>query len=170
MADPFLGQINLVAFTFAPKGWAECNGQTLSIAQNTALFALCGTTYGGNGVSTFALPNLQGRAPVHVGPTVQQGQTGGEENHTLIPTEMPAHNHVLNASTAAATSTSPAGNVLAAKAATKGVSAYAAGPASQPLSAGAIGSAGGNQPHSNLQPSLTVKFVIALQGIFPSRN
>ena len=176
MSDPFLGQISLVAFTFAPQGFATCDGQLLAISQNTALFALLGTTYGGNGVNTFALPDLRGRAPVHRGfnanggSTIALGQSGGELSHTLTTPEMPAHSHPLMGSTAAATSTSAVGNVLAAKAATRGTSIYAAGPANEPLASTAVGSVGGDQPHTNVQPMLTLLFVIAMAGIFPSRN
>ena len=169
MSDPFFGQISLVGFTFAPKGFATCDGQLLPISQNQALFSLLGTQYGGNGQTTFALPDLRGRTPVHRG-TIQQGEVGGEETHTLVGNQMPSHSHPLMGTTNAATSTSPAGNVLAAKAVTKGTSVYAPAPATQPLAPSAVGAAGGNQPHSNLQPILTLLFVIALQGIFPSRN
>jgi microcystin-dependent protein len=169
VSDPFLGQISLVGFTFAPRGFAQCNGQLFPINQNQALFALLGTTYGGNGVNNFALPNLQGRAPVHAG-NIVQGQSGGEEGHTLLSSEVPSHTHNLMGSTNAATSTTPAGNVLAAKAAVKGTSVYSPGPANQSLAPTAVANAGGGQAHSNLQPMLTILFIIALQGIFPSRN
>ncbi len=169
MSDPFLGQISLVGFTFAPKGFAECNGQLFPINQNQALFALLGTTYGGDGRVTFALPNLQGRAPVHSA-NIVLGQSGGEDVHTLNASEVPSHTHSLMGSTNPATSTTPAGNVLAAKAAVKGTSIYSAGPATQPLAPTAVANAGGGQAHLNLQPMLTILFVIALQGIFPSRN
>lgn len=169
MADPFIGQITIVGFNFAPTGWAACDGQVLPISQNTALFSLLGTMYGGNGVNTFALPNFQGRAPVHRGTTVQIGETAGEEAHTLTSGEMPTHNHPFLGTADAATSTTPAGNVLAAKAAIKGTSVYAPAPATQPL-APSVGSAGNGQPHQNLQPMLSLFFVIAIAGIFPSRN
>src|ERR1700722_3559697 len=144
----------MVGFTFAPRGFAACDGQLLSISQNTALFALLGTIYGGNGVTTFALPNLMGRAPVHPGSTVQQGFADGEESHTLIASEVPSHTHPLFGSANPATSTTPAGNVLANKAATRGTSVYAPAPASQPLSPSAVGPAGASQAHANLQPML----------------
>jgi microcystin-dependent protein len=169
VSDPFLGQISLIGFTFAPRGFAECDGQLLPINQNQALFALLGTMYGGDGRVNFALPNLQGRAPVHRG-SIVQGQFGGEEAHTLNANEVPGHTHRLMGSTNPATSTTPAGNVLAAKAAVRGTSVYSAGPATQPLAPTAVANAGGGQAHSNLQPMLTIFFVIALQGIFPSRN
>jgi microcystin-dependent protein len=170
VSDPFVGQISLVAFTFPPRGFATCDGQILSIQQNTALFSLLGTMYGGNGATNFGLPNLQGRAPVHRSSTLLQGESGGEAAHTLTALEMPAHSHSLMGSTAAATSTTPAGNVLAAKAATRGTSLYAPAPATEALAPSAVGLAGGGQPHTNVQPMLTLMFVIALQGIFPSRN
>jgi microcystin-dependent protein len=169
VSDPFVGQISLIGFTFAPKGFAECNGQLLPINQNQALFALLGTMYGGNGQTTFALPNLQGRTPVHRG-NITQGQSAGEDIHTLNANEVPSHTHNLMGSTNPATSTTPAGNVLAAKAAVKGTSIYSAGPATQPLAPTAVANSGGGQAHSNLQPMLAILFVIALQGIFPSRN
>jgi microcystin-dependent protein len=171
VSAPFIGQINLVGFNFAPKGFAECNGQLLPISQNQALFALLGTMYGGDGRQTFALPNLQGRTPVHATTgQIQQGQTGGEESHTLVMGEVPAHSHSLVGSANPATSTLPAGNVLAAKAAIRGTSVYTPAPATQPLDPTAVANAGGGQAHSNLQPMLTILFIIALQGIFPSRN
>lgn len=170
MSDPYLGQISLVAFTFAPKGFAECSGQLLPINQNQALFALLGTMYGGDGRTTFGLPNLQGRAPVHATGQIQQGETGGQESHTLGIAEVPAHSHSLVGSANPATSTTPAGNVLAAKAALRGASVYSPGPATQPLDPTAVANAGGGQAHSNLQPMLTILFIIAIQGIFPSRN
>jgi microcystin-dependent protein len=170
VSDPFLGQISLVGFTFAPRGFAECNGQLLPINQNQALFALLGTMYGGDGRVNFALPNLQGRAPVHATGQIQQGQTGGEESHALVIGEVPAHSHNLVGSANPATSTTPAGNVLAAKAAIRGTSVYSPGPATQPLDPTAVANAGGGQAHLNLQPMLTILFIIAIQGIFPSRN
>jgi microcystin-dependent protein len=167
MATPFLGQIQMFSFQFAPQGWAVCNGQILSIAQNTALFSLLGTTYGGNGVNTFALPNLQGRTPLHFGqgPGLSNrslGQTGGVETVTLISTQMPAHNHVANASTAAPTVGTPAGNVWAQ-------GNYSA-TGNAPMNPADIGVTGQAQPHENRSPYLAVNFCIALQGIFPSRN
>jgi microcystin-dependent protein len=171
VSDPFLGQISLVAFTFAPRGFAECNGQLLPINQNQALFSLLGTMYGGDGRVNFALPNLQGRTPVHATTgQIEQGQTGGEESHTLGIAEVPAHSHGLVGSANPATSTTPAGNVLAAKAAVRGAGVYSPGPAAQPLDPTAVANAGGGQAHSNLQPMLTILFIIAIQGIFPSRN
>jgi microcystin-dependent protein len=168
MASPFLGQIQIFGFNFAPRGWAFCNGQLLSISQNTALFSLLGTTYGGNGQTTFALPNLQGRVPMHVGQgpgltNRTQGEVAGTETHTLNANEMPVHTHTARASSGDASDTTPVGNVLA------GGGAYAAAP-NQAMNALAITTAGGSQPHNNLQPYLVLNFCIALQGIFPSRN
>jgi microcystin-dependent protein len=173
MSQPFLGEIRMVGFTFAPPNWAFCNGQILPIATNTALFSLLGTTYGGNGTTTFALPNLQSRVPIHAGQgpglsAYVQGQTGGAETVVLNTTQIPAHNHTLAASSAAATALTPAGNYL-------GVVSRAATPpyattGGATMNAAAIGNTGGGQAHSNLQPYLCVNFVIAVAGIFPSRN
>ena len=171
MSEPFLGQIIIVGFGFAPRGWAFCNGQILSIAQNTALFALLGTTYGGDGQTTFALPNLQGRMPMHLGqgPGLSprtQGEVGGEENVTLNQNQMPVHSHTLNASGNIATTDSPANALLA-----RSVRATIYGsPASATLSPQSIAAAGGNQPHDNMPPYLVLNYCIALEGIFPSRN
>ena len=173
MAEPFLGEIKMVAYNFAPRTWAFCNGQTLSIAQNQALFSLLGTTYGGNGQTTFALPNLGARAPVHFGqgPGLQNydlGQLGGTDAHTLTSAET-AHTHVLKASVNQASTAAPAGNVLAAKRrGGKDIFHPAAATALDPTSVSAV--AGGNQPHDNHQPFLALNFVIALQGVFPSFN
>ncbi len=169
MSTPYLAEIKLTSFAFAPKGWAFCNGQLLPINQNQALFALLGTQYGGNGVTTFALPNLQGRAPMHFSGVHAIGQTGGEEQHMLTAGEMPAHVHALRASGKAAASSSPAGGVLAAPA-RGGTPAYAAVGNLVALNPAAITATGGGQPHENRPPFLALNFVIALQGIFPSRN
>jgi len=165
MAEPYLGQITMVAFNFAPKGYALCNGQLLPINQNQALFSLLGTTYGGNGTTTFALPNLQGATPLHQGSGFVLGQVGGEATHTLTQSEMASHTHQLKGDPAAATAPSPSGNVWAASTA----SPYGSTP-STAMNLAAIGDAGGSQPHDNFQPYLVINFVIALQGIFPSRN
>lgn len=169
MAEPFLGQISIVAFNFPPRGWALCNGQLLAINQNTALFSLIGTFYGGNGQTNFALPNLQGRAPVHVGSEIQQGQRAGEQGHTLLISEIPQHSHAAIASGDQATGSTPAGNLLSSKT-RRGKNVYGPAPANQALDPRTIGAAGGSQPHNNMQPYLVLNFVIALQGIFPSRN
>jgi len=166
MSQAFLGEIRLTGFAFAPKGWALCNGQLLPINQNQALFALLGTMYGGNGQTTFALPNLRGQVPVGVGGGFVQGQVGGEVNHTLSSAEMPGHQHNLSASGDAATTALPGGNVLAAPPSPL----YAAASTPSALSAQALGSAGSSQPHNNMPPYTVLNFVIALQGSFPSRD
>ena len=170
MSEPFLGEIRQTAFAFAPQGWALCNGQLLPIAQNQALFAILGTTYGGDGRVNFALPDLRGRSPAHVGSALPLGTRVGEENHTLTVTEMPPHAHSLQGSTDIANNTSPAGNAPAAKG-RGGKDIYAPGNSPlQPMSPQAVLPSGGNQPHNNLQPYLAINFIIAMQGIFPSRN
>ncbi|MGB6687508.1 MAG: tail fiber protein [Terracidiphilus sp.] len=165
MSTPYLGEIRIVSFNFAPKGWALCNGQTLAINQNAALFSLLGTTYGGNGTTTFALPNLQARMPVHVGSGFVQGQAAGEVNVTLITSQLPAHTHTAQGVTSNASSASATGNAWAVTA----QNAYAASP-NTTMAPAAAASAGGSQPHPNMPPYLVLNFVIALQGIFPSRN
>jgi microcystin-dependent protein len=167
MADPFLGEIRLFAHasSLLPNGWAACNGQTLSIQQNTALFSLLGTTYGGNGQTTFALPNLQGRVPMHFGGNHTQGEVAGEEAHTLLESEMPSHSHVVSAANSAGNSVTPLAANLAATS-----NLYAPPQDLTPLNAAALSAAGGSQPHPNLQPYLVLTFAIALQGIFPPRN
>jgi microcystin-dependent protein len=165
MSEPFLGEIKIISWNFAPKGWAFCNGQLMLINQNQALFSILGTTYGGDGRVTFALPDLQGRAPFHVGVGLVLGEKGGESTHTLTTAEMPAHTHTPNANNALGDQGSPAGNYWAQQAFT----AYAANPDGQ-MSPTAVGNSGGSQPHDNLSPYLVLNFIIALQGIFPSRN
>jgi microcystin-dependent protein len=173
MSEPFIGQLILVAFNFAPRGFAMCNGQLLSISQNTALFALIGTFYGGNGVSTFQLPNLQGRVPIHQGALAggsvyDIGETLGVESVTLTVGEMPAHSHSVNASANKGNKASPIGSYPASDAA--GVTAEYNGTPTGVMNAGMIATVGGSQPHENRQPSLVLNWVIALEGIFPSRN
>jgi microcystin-dependent protein len=163
MAQPFIGEVKMVSFNFAPKGWALCNGQLLAINQNQALFSILGTTYGGNGQTTFALPNLQGSVPLHMGNGYTEGQVGGSQNVTLLGNQA-GHTHTVKA-TATATTNTAAGNFPAA--ATSNI--YGA-PADTTMNAGAVSTVGSSQPHSNLQPYLVVNFVIALQGVFPSRN
>ena|SRR5688572_20065966 len=172
MSEPFLGMICQVGFNFAPRGWALCNGQILSIAQNTALFSLLGTTYGGNGQTTFALPDLRGRVPIHAGQgpglsNYDLGQVAGAEAITLTVANMPTHNHTaaLNASTQPANDTLPTGNYLADGGAYQSAT-------NTTMNAGAVttGLAGGSQPTPNIQPYLCINFIIALEGIFPSRN
>jgi len=165
MATPFLGEIKVVSFNYPPKGWAFCNGQIMSIAQNQALFALLGTTYGGNGIQTFALPNLQASMPVHVGSGFIQGQAGGEANHTLISGEMPLHTHQAQGVSTTASSPSATSNTWA----TATQNPYGTTP-NTTLGPTALSSAGGSQPHPNMPPYLVLNFVIALTGIFPSRN
>lgn len=162
MAEPFLSEIRIVSFVFAPKGWALCNGQLLPINQNQGLFSLLGTTFGGDGRVNFALPDFRGRMPIHVGQSHTLGERGGEEAHTLSIFELPTHTHVPLATSATGRATGPAGNVFAAS---RG--SYAAS-ATTSVRADAITSVGGSQAHLNLPPFLTLNFVIALQGIFPS--
>ena len=174
--EPFLGQLMLVGFNFAPKGWAFCNGQLMSIAQNTALFSLLGTTYGGDGVTTFALPDLRGRAANHFGQgpglsNYVQGEASGTETVTLLTTEIPAHNHPVLANSATGNTTSPEGAILASY----GTSLPPEGPytnanANTTLAVNAVGPTGGSQPHNNLSPFLTLNYIIALEGIYPSRG
>jgi microcystin-dependent protein len=170
VAEPFLAEIRIMSFAFAPKGWALCNGQLLPINQNQALFSLLGTTFGGDGRVNFALPDLRGRTPVHVGDGLTLGARGGLEAVTLAVTELPAHVHDLIATAEPATSLNPSGLALAKKP-RFGADIYAApSAATTTLAEGSVGLAGGSQPHPNLQPFLTLSFAIALQGIFPSPN
>ncbi|MES2391199.1 MAG: tail fiber protein [Acidobacteriota bacterium] len=164
MSTPYLSQITLYAFGFAPKGWMLCNGQLLSISQNAALFSLLGTTYGGNGTSTFALPNLQSCTPIGFSGNYPQGYVGGEVNHTLITSELPLHYHTPSGSSLTGTQTSPVNAFPAANAGNPYVAST-----SSPISM-TPSTAGGNQPHSNQSPSLVLNFCIATVGIFPSRN
>jgi len=174
MSEPYLGEIRMAGFNFAPRGWALCNGQLMSIAQNTALFSLLGTSYGGDGQTTFALPDYRGRAPMHWGsgpgltPRVI-GEASGSETVTLISTEMPQHTHLVNTTATPGTQVAPGGGFLAAQA-RGGAAVYGATADGTTLSPQAVGIAGGSQPHNNLQPYLVVTFIIALNGIFPSRN
>lgn len=170
MSDPFLGELKLAAFGFAPRGWAFCNGQILPIAQNQALFALLGTTYGGNGQTTFALPDLRGRTPMHAGVSISLGEKAGQEAVTLGVAQMPPHTHTLNGTSDLANAAQPGGALPAAKP-RGGINRYApAGSSNTVMSPGAVAPAGGNQPHDNMQPYLVMNWLIALQGIFPSRN
>jgi microcystin-dependent protein len=169
MATPFLSEIRIMAFNFAPKGWAMCNGQLLTINQNQALFSLLGTMYGGNGQTTFALPNMQGRVPVHVGQGIIQGQTGGEESHTLVMSEMPQHTHFLqgNLQPNPADTANPGPNLFGQLAAQ---AIYGGAANLTTLLPATISNVGGSQPHTNMQPFLVLNMCIALQGVFPSRN
>jgi microcystin-dependent protein len=172
MSEPFVGEIRMFGFGFAPQGWALCNGQLLPISQNTALFSLLGTTYGGDGRTTFALPNMQSRVPVCQGQgpglsSYVEGQAGGAETVTLAAAQMPGHTHPVKASSSAAGSDQPGGRALARSAS----HIYTAEPdTSTVMNADMLGGAGGSQPHGNIQPYLAVNFCIALTGIFPPRN
>ncbi|HEV2882780.1 MAG TPA: tail fiber protein [Pyrinomonadaceae bacterium] len=172
MADPFVAEIRILPFTFAPKGWAFCDGQLLPLSQNTALFSLLGTTYGGNGKSNFALPDLQGRAAMHPGqgPGLSLhdlGETGGSETVTLLESEIPAHTHTVLSSLSDAIERVPTGQLFATGIA---IGQYAAPGALVQLSQNAVTPAGGDQPHNNMMPYLTLNFCIALQGVFPPRG
>ena len=173
MADPFVAEIRIFPFNFAPKGWAWCDGQLLPLSQNTALFSLLGTTYGGDGKSTFALPDLEGRAPMHPGqgPGLSLhdlGETGGSETVTLLESEIPAHSHVLRALSEPGDLADPTGRILA-RAPTGNPYQTTTSP-NVPMAPEALAPAGGDQPHNNMQPYLTFYFNIALQGVFPPRG
>jgi microcystin-dependent protein len=165
MSEPFLSEVKIVSFSFAPKGWALCNGQLLPINQNQALFSLLGTTYGGDGRVNFALPNLQGRIPIHFGNGHTLGEVGGRENHTLTAQEMPAHTHIISASNATPNQGTQAGNMWAGNS-----GAYSSAPPDGSMNPASISSSGGSQSHTNIQPYLVLNFIIALVGIFPSQN
>ncbi|MGH9967466.1 MAG: phage tail protein [Pyrinomonadaceae bacterium] len=167
MSTPFLGEIKIISWNFAPRGWAFCNGQLLPINQNQALFSLLGTMYGGNGQTNFALPDFRGRAPVHVDSDFLQGQSGGQAFHTLTTSEMSQHTHVLQATNNTGTDAAPTSAVVLAKSV-----AQAYGPFGNPvaMNAATVTNTGGSQPHENRQPFLVLNFIVALQGIFPSRN
>ncbi|MES2441060.1 MAG: tail fiber protein [Verrucomicrobiota bacterium] len=173
MADPFVAEIRIFPFNFAPRGWAWCDGQLLPLSQNTALFSLLGTTYGGNGKSNFALPDLQGRAPMHPGqgPGLSLhdlGETGGSETVTLLESEIPSHSHTLRASSDDGELAAPTQNRVLARS-TSGF-AYGTAAPNVSMAAEALTPAGGSLPHNNLQPYLTFYFNIALQGVFPPRS
>jgi microcystin-dependent protein len=160
-----MSEIKIVAFNFAPKGWAQCNGQSLPINQNQALFSLLGTTYGGNGQTTFALPDLRGQAPLHVGNGHTQGETGGATSVTLTSNQLPTHLHTPQASKTSGDTPVPINNVLA-----PALNTYGPPSSLTPLRPDSVTSVGGSQPHDNMQPYLVLLFCIALQGVFPSRN
>jgi len=177
MTQPFIGQIQPFGFSFAPRNWALCNGQTMSIQQNAALFSLLGTMYGGNGQTTFQLPNLQSRVPMHMGTfngnTYIQGELNGEENVTLLLNNLPSHPHSFSGTQTLANRAPPAAGAALAqvnKGGAPGDSYYAPSSAPQLLNPASIGPSGGSGPHTNIQPYLTISWCIALYGIFPSRN
>lgn len=165
MSEPFLGEIKVISWNFPPRGWAFCNGALLPINTNQALFSILGTTYGGDGRVTFALPNLQGRVPVHAGNGIALGELGSETSHTLNIPEMPAHNHVPVGSASAASRTSAVGNLWGAN----GSNPFS-NSVSGVMNPASVLPNGGSQPHENMSPYLVLNFIIALQGIFPSQN
>jgi microcystin-dependent protein len=169
MAEPFLGEIRMASFNFAPHdGWALCNGQLLPINQNQPLFALLGTMYGGNGQTTFALPDLRGKVPIHVGAGFTQGQVGGQESHTITQQEMPTHVHMLQATKAEGAAVIPTNaHVLATS---NGYEQYRAPTSLTTMVPGTVTNVGGSQAHQNMQPFTVINFMIALVGIFPSQN
>jgi len=168
MAEPFLSEIRIMSFNYAPQGWATCDGQLLPINQNQALFSLLGTTFGGDGRVNFALPDLRSRVPIHVGQGHTLGERGGEQAHTLSIAELPTHTHVLNGTSAAAATLIPTANLLATSASTDPL--YGNSTALVAMGPPSIANAGGSQAHLNMQPFLTLTFCIALIGIFPSPN
>jgi microcystin-dependent protein len=175
MSDPFVGQIIQVGFNFAPRNYATCDGQLLAISQNTALFSLLGTTFGGNGTTTFALPDLRGRVPIHQGSgsgltSRTMGEMSGEEAHTLTSAEMPAHSHSLNSVSTAGSSRVSPNNFLGGESQNKTSFYSTAASPSGSMNPQSIGVSGGNQAHNNMEPYLVVNYSIALEGIFPSRN
>ena len=172
MSEPFLAEVRMVGFNFAPRGWAFCDGQILPINQNQSLYSLLGTTYGGDGRTSFALPDMRGRTPVHLGnynggPPVRLGDKGGEETHTLAANEMPQHQHAWQVTNNPTSDGQPVPNGNAFGPYNNG---YTAAASLTALAAGTTANAGGGQAHNNMQPYLTVSFCIALQGLFPSRN
>jgi microcystin-dependent protein len=169
MAEPFLSEIRIMSFVFAPKGWALCNGQLLPINQNQGLFSLLGTTFGGDGRVNFALPDLRGRTPIHVGSGHTLGEKGGEQAHTTSIAELPTHTHVASGTSTAADQPTPGGNLLGTVDLTAfTTSLYAPAANLVAMAPGTVANTGGSQAHLNMQPFLTLNFCIALQGIFPS--
>src|SRR5215213_349365 len=168
MAEPFLSEIRIMSFVFAPKGWALCNGQLLPINQNQALFSLLGTTFGGDGRVNFALPDNRGRTPIHVGSGHTLGERGGEQAHTLSIAELPTHTHVLNAANVSGTTAIPGPTVTLAQ--STNYEAYRPASNLVSMNPGSVTNVGGSQAHLNMMPFLTLSFCIALQGIFPSPN
>lgn len=165
MSDPFIGEIRLAGFASAPRGWANCDGQAMVLSQNQALFSLLGVSFGGNGTTTFNLPDMRQRVPVHRSASLPVGAMGGEAAVTLQESQMPAHLHLATAGSGPADTSNPAGAYWA----DAGQTAFGSGPGA-PLQAGAIAKSGGGQPHNNLPPQLVVNFIIALSGIYPNRN
>jgi microcystin-dependent protein len=163
--EPFLGEIMLGGFKFAPTGWAFCDGQLLNVAQNQALFSLLGFTYGGDGATTFALPNLQGRVPLDTSSAYKPGDNGGETGHSLLTSEIPAHTHFVAASSSDPNAPSPEGNLWA-----KAEGAYQTASSDTSMNPAAVGCVGAGQAHSNLQPYLVLNFMIAISGVYPVRN
>ncbi|MEM1181030.1 MAG: tail fiber protein [Acidobacteriota bacterium] len=173
MSEPFLAEVRIVGFNFAPRGWAFCDGQILPINQNQSLYSLLGTTYGGDGRTSFALPDMRGRVPMHVGASNgtehREGQKSGEETHTLAASEMPQHDHAMHGTSNAPSSTSPS-NAMPAQAPTSVGNLYRQDTINATFRSASILNVGGGQAHNNMQPYLAINFVIALQGLFPSRN
>lgn len=165
--EPLLGSIAMVSFNFAPRGWALCEGQLLAINTNQALFSLLGTTYGGDGRTTFALPDLRGRVAVDAASLIQLGERGGEESHTVTINELPAHTHLENANSSIGTDVSPVGTMFARDASSE---AHYGSHANAVMNGNTVGLTGGSQPHENRMPFIAIHYIIALQGIFPSRN
>jgi microcystin-dependent protein len=168
MAQPYVGEIRMFAGNFAPAGWMFCEGQLLPISENEILFQLIGTTYGGDGESTFALPDLRGRIPIHQGNGFILAETGGAEEITLTVSQIPAHSHPALATTTAAAGTAPNSNILLGRAALATITPYGSDNPKTPLSPSSVSSVGGSQPHTNFQPYLCVDFIISLFGLFPS--
>lgn len=168
VAEPYIGEIRVFAFGIIPKGWAACNGQLLPVNTNQALFTILGNKFGGDGIANFALPNLQGRTPVNVSSTIPLATAGGEAEHMLTIPEIPAHTHQAYGDSSPATALSPSGNVWGTAA--SGRYLYSEADPNTTMNVSAIGTAGGNQGHNNMQPYTTVSFCIALQGIYPSKN
>ena len=166
MSEPYVGEIRMVGFNFAPRGWAFCDGSLQSIAENQALFSLLGTTYGGDGQTTFALPDLRGRIPFHQGNSFVMGQIAGSESVTLVSNQLPTHTHVLGANSSAGTQDSPTSGFWAQSA----LGEYSTQAAAHSMAPAAVGLTGGNQPHDNMPPFVVINFVISLFGIYPSQN